>query len=89
MPFQLKDTICEEDLEILRSVGGNLTDLVRRKQERLAANRFSTERIIECVPADHPEFDRLMDIAQGVEIVVREDFKPSAHPKGGLRQSYL
>ena len=89
VPFQLKDTICEEDLETLRSVGGNLTDLVKRKQERLAANRFSTQRVIECVPADHPEFDRLMDIAQGVEIVVREDFKPSAHPKGGLRQSYL
>jgi hypothetical protein len=34
VPFQLKDTICEEDLETLRSVGGNLTDLVKRKQEK-------------------------------------------------------
>jgi hypothetical protein len=52
------------------------------KQERLPNDRFSAARIRECVPVEYPEYDILMDIAQGVEFVVREDSKPSAHPRG-------
>lgn len=41
IPFQFDDAICEEDLEDLQSVDGNLIELVRRKQEKLARDRFS------------------------------------------------
>lgn len=88
VPFTLTDEISKGDEEDLRRVGGDLTKLVEMKQERLANDRFSAARIRECVPVEYPEYDILMDIAQGVELVVREDFKPSAHPRGPLRQSY-
>jgi hypothetical protein len=62
--------------------------LVQKRQDELAEGRFSAERITACVPPEYPEYRRLMDIAQGVELVVTGDFKPSTYPRGPLRQSY-
>ena len=89
IPFQFPDDISATDEEELRNVGGDLVKLVQKKQQELAKGRFSAERVAACVPPEYPEYERLMDIAQGVELVVREDFKPSAFPRGPLRQSYL
>ena len=88
-PFELTTTICNDDEKELLEVGGNLRKLVEKKQQRLAEDRFSTARVIECVPRENPEFARLMDIAGGVELVVREDFQPSNIPREPLRQSYM
>lgn len=89
IPFQFPEDISKSDEEDLRNVGGDLVKLVQKKQYELAKERFSAERVAACVPPEYPEYERLMDIAQGVELVVREDFKPSAFPRGSLRQSYL
>lgn len=89
IPFQLPEDISRLDEEELGRVGGDLVKLVQKRQDELAEGRFSAERITACVPPEYPEYERLMDIAQGVELVVREDFKPSTSPRGPLRQSYL
>lgn len=89
IPFVLTDEVSKEDEVELKEVGGDLTKLVQRKQERLAIDRFSITRVHECVPIDYPEFNVLLDIAEGVELVVMENFEPSSTPRGPLRQSYL
>lgn len=89
IPFKLTTTVCSDDEKALREVGGDIRKLVEKKQERLAKDRFSTARVLECIPQDNPEFMRLMDIAGGVELVVREDFQPSNKPREPLRPSYM
>lgn len=89
IPFKLDIEICAEDISELQKVGGDLRKLVEVKQQRLAEDRFSVARVLACVPRDDPDFARLIDIAGGVELVVREDFEPSNRPRGPLRQSYL
>jgi hypothetical protein len=68
-----KTLLSRLDEEELGRVGGDLVKLVQKRQDELAEGRFSAERITACVPPEYPEYERLMDIAQGVELVVRED----------------
>ena len=88
-PFKWPKDIGLKDEEELESLGGDLTKLIESKQAKLAKGRFSRERVLECVPHDYPEIDILLDIAQGVEIVVMKNFEPCPFSRGPLRQSYL
>ena len=90
-PFHFPASAGVADGTELDACKGDLAVLVRRRQQRLAAERMSRERIAKVVGRDDPDRAGLLDIVDGMGIYVCTEgvnaFKPSAEPPP-LRNKY-
>ena len=79
--FQFPPDIADRDLADLHRLGGDLEALVReRHQEMAARGRLSVSSIEAYVDEDDPDRQTLVDLVEGIPILVSEDFVPSGAP---------
>lgn len=86
--FEFPEEVYYRDLRSLETAGGSLKKLVATKQREIAGDRLCLKRVQEWVNEVDPERERLMQIAEGVEIQLSSDFVMTETP-GALRKSYL
>ena len=87
--FQFPEDIHVRDSNGLRMAHGNLATYVRARHETMAATgRLSRDSIEAWVPLDDPDRDRLLDLVDGIPIVVDEAFQPNLAPPP-LREKYI
>jgi hypothetical protein len=69
--FRFADDIGSRDALLLAEAGHDLETMVRRKQEAMAVKgRMSEMRVRHEVPADDPDFERLLALVNGIPIVL-------------------
>ena len=87
--YEFPADIADRDSEKLRAAGGNLAEMTSdRHAEMASAGRLSKERIEAMVPRDDEDYDRLIDLVDGIDIQVADDFVPNTAPSE-LRAKYV
>jgi hypothetical protein len=88
--FTFPAHVWTQDSAELEGHGGDLAAMVRARQEHSRADRLSRRRIHECVDQLDPDFDRILDLADGIRIFVADDFEPNgAGERPPLRAKYV
>ena len=70
---------CEE---ALREKGGDFGALAGERLEQILPSRMNRSRIDRCIHESNPDRERLIDLADGMEVDLPEGFTPK---RGGAR----
>ena len=87
--FHFPSDVGVRDSNGLRLAHGNLSQYVRARHETMSrGGRLSRESIQQWVPPDDPDYATLLDLVDGIPIVVDDEFTPNLTPPP-LRDKYL
>ena len=89
--FKFRDGFGECDRIGLEEAGGDLEAYIRLLHSKMSSDggrRLSRESIERLVPPDDPDYDRLLDLVDGIEILTAESFTPNLKPPP-LRRKYV
>lgn len=79
--------VAERDSSVLESFDFDLAAMVYADHELTAPVRLSRSRVHACIPVEDPDFHILLELADGVEVLLPPDVNPPREPPP-LRNKY-
>jgi hypothetical protein len=88
--FSIPQAAIDSDLRLFQASNRDFDRMVSRRLKSLRSSRFNRERVAECIGRDNPDFERLLALADGMEVPLPTDFQANGqreHPP--LRKKYI
>jgi hypothetical protein len=86
--FAWPDDVGLRDESLAEEHGFDIERMARAHQASRASERLSRERIEEWVPAEDPDRQRLLSLAEGMAVLTSDNFEPAGDPPR-MRALYL
>jgi hypothetical protein len=86
--FKFPEDVFTRDEDLLAAASGDLAGMIREIQRVQSGNRFSRERVVRMVPADDPDYNYLLTLADGMRVEPPTAFVPREEPQP-LRRLYV
>lgn len=88
--FALPETAIRNDAALFKVMGYDLPAFVRWKQSQITHTRMSVQRLRDRWDPTDPDFDMLLEIADGgVPVMVGRDFVPNRREPHGFSPNYI
>jgi hypothetical protein len=85
--FAFPPGVADRDSDILSGYAFDLSAMVRAQHENTSSARLNRSRVHQCIPSDDPDFATLLELADGVKILVPTNTPIAAEPPP-LRNKY-
>jgi len=86
--FEWPAEVFKRDDALAEACGFDLEAMARKRMEEMLPDRLNDARVRAMVPPDDPDFDRLLDLVEGMRVMTGDDYAPSGSPPP-MREIYL
>lgn len=85
--FQFPEEVWTRDHIRLSAHQGSLQNMTESLHKTSSEHRLTSERVMNSVPVSDSDYERMIRLARGIEVLVSTDFSPNGRPKP-LRNLY-